>query len=268
MPSPFPGMDPYLESPVFWGGFHTTMLTAIRAAITPLLPPGFFAEVEQHVWFREEEPRNGPNVVKPDVYVAEGGGAVAKATKRPKSGGVLVTPPTARVTLPNIVREVGQHAVRIRDAQNRRVVTAIELLSPSNKEPGADRDRYLLKRDEFIANGTHMVEIDLLRSGHRLPVGPVPDGDYYVYVTDAAYYDQVAVWVFTVRDPLPPFPVPLTSKHLPIPLSLRPCVDRVYEEANYGPQIDYSLPPTPPLRKPDAEWASELLKKHARKIKK
>jgi hypothetical protein len=234
------------------------------------LPPGFFAEVEQHIWFREEEPRDGPKVVKPDVYVLEGASAGSGGKKRPKKAkaGVHVSPPTLHVTLPTIVREVGQHTIRIRDARDRRVVTAIELLSPSNKESGADRERYLLKRDELIANGTNMVEIDLLRSGNRLPVGPVPDGDYYVYVTEAAYYDRVAVWVITVRDPIPPFPVPLTPEHDPVPLALRPCLDRAYDEANYGPQIEYNAPPDPPLRRPDAEWASDLLKKHTRKAKK
>ncbi len=170
--------------------------------------------------------------------------------------------------MPNIVREIGQHTVRIRDARNRKVVTAIELLSPSNKVAGTDRDRYLLKREEFIANGTHMVEIDLLRSGQRLPINNIPLDDYYVYVTDAAYYNEVSVWVFGVRDAIPPFQVPLTPQHKPLVLSLRPCIDRVYAEANYGPQIDYSIPPIPPLRPSDAEWAAELLKKTARKRKK
>lgn len=272
MPSPFPGMDPYLEDPGFWQGFHTTFLTAMRAAITPMLPPGLYADLEQHIWFREEEHSNASvegktKQAKPDVYILEGP-VEKKAGKRSKSGAAVCTPPTYRTTMPNIVREVGQHTVRIRDLRNRKVITAIELLSPSNKNPGADRDRYLLKRDEFIANGTHMVEIDLLRSGHRLPINPVPDGDYYVYVTNAAFYNEVAIWVFTVRDPMPSFQIPLTPQHAPIVLSPRPCFDRAYDEANYGPQINYALPPVPPLRRPDAEWAGELLKKAAKRRKK
>ena len=266
MPSPFPGMDPYLEAPGFWPGFHTSMLSAIRAALTPQLPPGFFAELEQHVWFREEEPRSGVRHVKPDVYVTEG--QPPPGRKKPGVKGALVlTEPTARVTLPAVVREIGQHTVRIRDARNRRVVTAIELLSPSNKEPGMDRDRYLMKRNEFVANGTSLVEIDLLRHGHRVPVGPVPDGDYYVYVTEEAFYDRVNLWVATVREPLPTVPVPLPNPHPPIALALRACVDRVYEEANYGPQIDYAAATDPPLRKGDAEWAVEHIQR-TRKPKK
>ncbi len=267
MPSPFPGMDPYLEDPGFWQGFHTTLLTAIRAAITPMLPPGFYAEVEQHIWFLEEDQPTRPKHVKPDVYILEGPGE-KNPGRRAASGAVVCTPPTIRATMPNIIRELGQHTVRIRDVRNRKVITAIELLSPSNKFAGADRDRYLLTRDEFIANGTHMVEIDLLRSGNRLPINLVPDGDYYIYVTDAAYYNEVAIWVLTVRDPIPPFQIPLTPQHAPLVLSLRPCIDRAYDEANYGPQLNYSHPPVPPLRSTDAVWAADLLKKAARKKKK
>jgi hypothetical protein len=270
MPSPFPGMDPYLEDPTFWQGLPTTLLTAIRAAITPMLPPGLYAELEQHIWFREEDQLPDTEAsrvksVKPDVYILEG---PKTAAKRPKSSAAVCTPPTYTAILPKIVREVGNHTVRIRDIRDRKVVTAIELLSPSNKYAGADRDRYLLKRDEFIANGTNMVEIDLLRSGNRLPIGPIPDGDYYVYVTDGAYYDRVAIWVFTVREDMPSFQIPLTQKHKPLVLALRPCFDRAYDEANYGPQIDYSLPPVPPLRSTDAAWAAELIKKASRKKKK
>ena len=267
MPSPFPGMDPYLEDPSFWPGFHTSMLSAIRAALTPQLPPGFFAELEQHVWFREEEPRSGARYAKPDVYVAEGQRPLGQK-KASVKGTLVMSEPTARVTLPTVVREIGQHTVRIRDAQNRRVVTAIELLSPSNKEGGTDRDRYLMKRSEFVANGTSLVEIDLLRQGHRVPVRPVPDGDYYMYVTNEAFYETVNIWVATVREPLPTIPVPLTDPHPPIALALRACLDRVYEEANYGPQLRYDQPPDPPLRKMDAEWAVELLIHHAKPKKK
>jgi hypothetical protein len=259
-------MDPYLEDPTFWPGFHTTLLTAIRAAITPHLPPGFYADVEQHVWFREEEPGEPSPRVKPDVYVLEGAASAVKTKSKPKVR-TATTPPTHRATLPNIVREVGPHTVRIRDARNRRVVTAIELLSPSNKSSGPDRDRYILKRNEFVANGTNMVEIDLLRAGERLPYGVLPDGDYYVYLTREAYYNEVIVWVFTVRDPMPVFPIPLTTDHPDIPLDLRPCFDRAYTEANYGPQINYVIPPVPALRPTDAAWATELLRKPAKKGK-
>ena len=266
MPSPFPGMDPYLEDPGFWQGFHTSMQSAMRAQLTPQLPPGFYADIEQHVWFREDGPREGPTLARPDLYVLEGPDD-PKARRRSGRSSVAVAEPTARLIQPKLIREVGRHAIRIRDGRGGRVVTTIELLSPSNKDPGDELDRYLLKRSEFLANDTSLVEIDLIRRGQRLPFVDVPAGDYYVYVTDAARYSEVLVWAFTVRDPIPPVPVPLPSPHPPVTLSLRQCIDRVYVEANYGPRIDYGQPVKPALRPADAEWAADLLKKHARKRK-
>jgi len=264
MPSPFPGMDPYLEDPYFWQGFHTSLMTAMRATLTPQLPSGFYAELEQHIWFREEDSPDPAKRARPDLFIKEGPPDPARTTRR-VVGSVATAEPTARLVFPNLVREVAHHAIRIRDARSRRVVTAIELLSPSNKEFGDEWDRYQLKRSELVANDTSLVEIDLLRSGHRLPLGTLPDGDYYVYVTDASWYSEVAVWSFTVRDPIPRVPVPLPHPHRPLTLDIRPCLERVYEEANYGPQIDYTVPPVPQLRRVDAEWAAELLKKSAKK---
>ncbi len=262
MPSPFPGMDPYLEDPDLWSGFHTTFLTRIRAALTPLLPAGYFAEVEQHVWFRRDDTGEPASWKKPDVYVGAGTSATARATGKP----ARTTAPTVTVARPEVVREVGAGAIRIRDARNRRVVTAIEVLSPSNKAPGTDRDRYLLKRDDYLASDANLVEIDLLRSGTRVPVENTPDGDYLVYVTTAAEYAAVRVWVFTVRDAFPVIPVPLPP-HPPLSLALRPPFDQTYDEANYGPQLDYTGPPVPALRPADAEWAAKLLAKPAKKRK-
>lgn len=54
MPSPFPGMDPYLEGPTYWSGFHTRFIVAIGDAIAEQLPPGYYAEVELHVWLEDE----------------------------------------------------------------------------------------------------------------------------------------------------------------------------------------------------------------------
>jgi hypothetical protein len=259
-------MDPYLEDLDLWPGFHTTFLTRIRAAITPQLPPGYFAEVEQHVWFRRDDPADPPKWKKPDVFVAAGASASARATRKPLRPATAITAPTLTVARPELVRETDARAIRIRDAKNRRVVTAIELLSPANKTPGTDRDRYLLKRDDYLASDTNLVEIDLLRSGTRVPVDHTPDGDYFVYLTEAAEYAAVSVWVFTVRDPFPVIPIPLPP-HPPLALDLRPPFDQTYEEANYGPQLDYTAPPVPALRPADAEWASSLFAKPAKKKK-
>jgi hypothetical protein len=267
MPSPFPGMDPYLEAPEFWPDFHGTLVTAIRAALTPILPEGFFAELDQYVWLEQEDTVHRERRGRPDVYVTNGGGR--KPLVKP-GGSVAITEPTVRLRLPTVEKVVGPRYIRIMSQRQRRVVTAIELLSPANKKPGDDRTAYLVKRNEYLATGTNLVEIDLLRAGDQLPLGnsELPDADYYAFVTQASTYTETEVWAFTVRDIFPIIPIPLTLDHDPLSLNLKLCMDKTYDDANYGPQIDYMQPPVPALRKPDAEWANEILKKYTKKRKK
>ena len=253
MPSPFPGMDPYLESWI-WGDFHANVITAIGAQLNAKLPRRYIANTELFVW-REEappEPRRGV-LAGPDVYVAD---------QRPAAGGasaaaVVQSPVTT--TLPGVERK--QRYLRIVDGIARRIVTVVEVLSPSNKTTGDKGDAYRFKREEYFAAGINLVEIDLLRSGVRPPLGdPAPPvGDYYLLVSRAAEQPLLRIWPVSVREPLTSVPVPL-DPGVPEPLlDVRAAMDRVYDEHRYAEQLDYTRPPAPPLREPDASWARELL---------
>src|SRR5205085_8491389 len=101
--------------------------------------------------------------------------------------------------------------IKIIDSEERRIVTVIEVLSPSNKTGSADGQAYRLKREEYIANGINLVEIDLLRSGLRPPLGnPAPPiSDYYVLVHRGWEKDRLGIWPISIRDPLPAVPIPL-----------------------------------------------------------
>ena len=265
MPSPFPGMDPYLEDPAGWGGVHLGLLYAIHAQLNDVLPDGFVAELDQYVWTREEPDDDSARLGKPDVLVPK---------RRPFRAGsrsaaaVATVPPTVLTRLPK--QEVRTHRrVKITTDRGARVVTVVEVLSPSNKSAGDDRDVYLNKRREYFAARANVVEIDLLRAGHRLPMGhpDPPAADYYVFVSPANRLPNAQVWVFTVRDPIPVFAVPLTRDVPAIPLDLRRCLDRVYDDGRYPEKLDYAGRPVPPLRSPNAEWAAELLEKTAKRKK-
>jgi hypothetical protein len=252
-------MDPYLEHPAYWSGFHTRFIVAISASLSHLLPKGYYADVEQHVWLEGNEPNGREPFAVPDGYVAhksatgEAGGGVAT---------LVATTPVTEVTLPKPVKRKGHKFVRIVDQPGNRVVTVIEVLSPSNKESGDDREAYLNKRNEYLLSGTNIVEIDLLRDGERVPFGRPrpPIADYYALVSRADRFPKASVWAFTVRDPLPVLPVPLKPADGAVPLDLRASLDRAYDDAAYQNRIDYTAPPALALRKPDAEWASDLLK--------
>jgi Protein of unknown function (DUF4058) len=260
MPSPFPGMDPYLEDADFWSDLHATLIPLIRGCLTPFLPAGYAAKIDQYVWLQnvgEERIRHG----KSDVFLANGHGRATEVQQPTATPGIAVALPAMR-------KRKSNRFVSIVDSRRNKVITVIELFSPSNKE-GDDRDMYMIKRLEYLALGANLVEIDLLRSGTRSPMGkPVPPAaDYIILVSRAEEYPKGTIWPFTVRDPIPVFPVPLKKEHGSILLNLRPCLDRAYDEAGYATQIDYTQPSAPPLRLVDAEWANEFLKKGSKKVK-
>src|SRR5215217_8085575 len=121
MPSPFPGMDPYLEEPDIWSDFHTTVLVAIRASLSELLPAGYIARIDRYVWLHEPDADSRRRLGKPDVFTVEDEAVTpgpALATIEAPSEGTLPA-----------VRRKGNRYLRIVDRQERRVVTVLELLS-------------------------------------------------------------------------------------------------------------------------------------------
>jgi hypothetical protein len=248
-------MDPYIEDPDLWSDFHGALVFALRDRLNVLLPERYFASVDRYVWLHEPDAEERTRRGKPDVFVVGEGPEAASATATATLTAPLV------VTLPEIRRE-GNRYVRILDRQDRRIVTVIELLSPSNKTAGPDRDAYLTKRNESLAAGINVVEIDLLRAGQRTPLGQeLPDPtDYYLFVCRASEFPRGGVWPFTVRGPVPPLHVPLRPGDADVQIDLKVEIDSRYDAGRYRQQLSYSVPPPPPrLREADAAWARELL---------
>jgi hypothetical protein len=151
-----------------------------------------------------------------------------------------------------------QAYIEIRDGADRKLVTAIELLSPSNKEHGSDRDQYLAKRSRYLDTDVHLVEIDLLRGGPRLPLHPAPKGDYCVMVSRAEERPEVGLWPIALRERLPVIPIPLTTAERAAKLDLQAVLHRVYDAAGYAIYI-YKFQPVPALSIEDQRWAGEIL---------
>jgi hypothetical protein len=252
MPSPFPGMDPYLERPSIWPDCHAGLILGIRAVLNARLPQRYVATTEAHVWREDSE----------EVRVMLGGPDILTIDLKhpPAIGGS-----TATLNAPKIVRlsrPIGhkQRYVLVLDADRRRVVTVIEVLSPANKTYGDKGDAYRFKRSEYLHAGLNLVEIDMLRSGVRPDLGvPAPASDYYALVCRGNEFPNAGLWTFSVRDVLPTIPVPLDPGITDVSIELRPCLDRAYDEARFDKQIDYTKPPTPPLDESQAAWATGLL---------
>jgi hypothetical protein len=216
------------------------------------------AEIDQYVWVTEGS-EDSRRRIKPDAFLPDDS-STYPSSEYPTDPAEVSTA-TATVLLPATQMRKNR-VVKITTTDNARVLTVVEILSPSNKNSGEDRDAYLCKRREYFAANTNVVEIDLLRDGDRLPMGRKrpPIADYYVLVSRAGEYPRARVWAFGIREPIPVIPVPLGPKTPAVPLDLQLCLNQVYEDGKYIRVLDYSQPPTPALRNGDAEWAAELVK--------
>ena len=253
MPSPFPGMDPFIEASNRWGDFHLNMLGAFRGELNAMLPRGFAASTEEYLWILEGKAKGRKRRVDPDAFV------VAKGKWKESAMAVAPAAP-ATIVLPVVQRRKRRY-LQIVDLESNQVVTVIELLSPSNKKAGKDREAYLAKRGEYLAGPVSLVEIDLLRQGTRLSLGdpPPPSSDYYVLVCRSWEAPRASLWSFNMRDPLPEIPIPLVENVPDVFLSLRTCLDRVYEGGRYDFMLRYDRPLKPRLGKRDAAWVREVL---------
>ena len=254
MPSPFPGMDPYIENSGLWSDFHLAFLAALRGAINAILPSGFRAFGERHVWLVPRSSRQPAPALKPDVFVQQ----KDRAQVTPQFGSAVIAAPlTAQLPVP---KRQSLRYLKIINKQEQRVVTVMEVFSPKNKH-GVGHQRYREKRDSILSSGTNLVEVDLLCRGKRPPLGTTlpPSSHYYLAVCRAVTWPQVNIWPFSLRDTLPPVPIPLLPGIAEPLLSLRPCVDEAYDRASYSEELAYDQPLTPPWTEGDNTWARELL---------
>ena len=253
MPSPFPGMDPYLETAEVWRDFHHAYITALRAELVRRLPDRYVARVEENVYIHEPAADERRFAGRSDAAIKLAGERVSVPGAAAVAG-ALAAPASAELE-PDVMWERVPY-IEVRDRHRQLIVTVIELLSPSNKTKPEDRAEYLAKRRRLRAGTAHFVEVDLLRVGPRMPLVGLPPCDYYAFVSRAQDRPTVALWPFHLRDPLPTLPIPLLSGDEDVPLDLKAALDRTYDDAGYARYV-YDSPPDPPLSIADAAWAAE-----------
>lgn len=266
MPSPFPGMDPYLEDPKLWPDVHARLITVIAELLTPSLRPRYVARVEIRTFaFGPDDPAAELYVVR-DVHIVERVGSALAPMSRDTGGGAATAAPV--IAEPIDITELMANATQarfleIRDAVSRQVVTLIELVSPSNKVTGsASRQAFMRKREEVGQSDANWLEIDLLRGGEATWSASTFPRSAYRALADRAEAGggrRKLGWPISLRARLPILPVPLRPGEVNVNLDLQTAVSLVYERADYSPDIDYASPPVPPLKADDAAWADELL---------
>lgn len=154
--------------------------------------------------------------------------------------------------------ELAETYLEIRHPSGHQVLTVIELLSPTNKRPGAGREQYLRKQAEVLASRASLVEVDLLRAGEptvACPVERLPVAPYRVVVTRGWDRERREVYPAQLRDRLPRFAVPLREDLDDVALDLPALLAQAYENAGYADRLDYETDPIPPLAPEELAWA-------------
>jgi len=247
-------MDPYIERPTIWPDFHDRLIAVISAALQPLLRPRFVALVQDRLYVMESD-----RPIRPDISV------VRTNSPQPPGGGTTVLEADAPAVFELWREEMREPLIHIVEpAAGNRIVTAIEVLSPDNKEKGAGRTNYLRKREELWDNGANLVEIDLLRHGqHTVRVSDdhlesLRPFNYVVAVT-RCWPSRHEVYAIPLARRLPRVGIPLLEGDKDVVLDLQAAFARCWEEGPYPELLQYAGSPPGTLTADEAGWCETVL---------
>jgi hypothetical protein len=262
-------MDPYIESSGMWRNFHVNLLVKIQDALADLVPLHYLVRAEERSYLvLANEDEKETHEFYPDVRVLDRETRPRKRGKRRAGSAGVAEAPLGPEQQPMKLLAFAETEVRetyidlFTTEPELRLVTTIEVLSPTNKErSGHGRQLYLRKRQAALECGVHLVEIDLLRGGTRMPMrNPWPNSPYTLLVARANQGLSCDVWPAYFHLPLPSVPVPLAAPDEDVSLSLQPFVDSIYRRLRYPDTIDYEKSLIPPPTKPEAVWLNQVRK--------
>lgn len=258
MPSPFPGMDPYLEA--HWRDVHARLIIYASDALQSVLPRGLRARVEESVLL--ETPLGiGDHPLYPDVRVVEY--TARRETEMQAKSSVAVADPLLIRAEPEPISET--YLEIIDQESGNRIVTVLEFLSPSNKSPGPNREQYLRKQREICSSDANLVEIDLNRFGTHALAFPLVNlkrnlrTSYMACIRRVTQRGTAEVYPMPLWQQLPVLKIPLRPEDADVPLDLQALVDQCYRNGGYEGTLNYAEEPDPPLTGPEDEWAEERL---------
>ncbi len=258
--NPFPGMNPFIEQQ--WRDAHASLITYLRDALQTGLPADLIARAEEETVAIGAGERT--TTYRPDVQVRE-----PWTLKEPVAAAeVAPAPRMAPATEPIRVflEDETERWLEIRDTTGR-LITVIELLSPSNKLESDERDRYGRKCRAWIRGGVNLVEIDLVRKGTCVFLQAIRDvlehqgATYGVAVFRVARSSEREVYPIRLRDRLPALRVPLRATDADVVVDLQPLIDQCHERGRYH-LLNYRLELDPPLPPEEAVWVDQVLREH------
>jgi hypothetical protein len=264
MPSPFPGMDPFLEHPELFPDLHDSLIAFLRDSLNEALPEPYYASIGSRVWVEASQRPIGPDVkvLRPEVPTPK---------RESSSPGVAVAEVVATepITIRVAYEEIREPFLEIYASPRKaRLITLIEVLSPTNKTAGSHgRGLYVQKQREALLGQVNLVEIDLLRCGEHTTAVPRDQViaraglfDYHVCVHSFEHLGDYVVYPVSLRLRLPVIAIPLLPGDAPSQVDLQALLGRCYETGRYSHQVDYNQPvPAPPLRPDQVAWVEELL---------
>jgi hypothetical protein len=251
-------MDPYIEQSKLWVDFHNGLADEIRAHLNAKIRPTYFARMTPYTTYEVVEiSQSRLQNIRPDVGVMR-----RDVPASPGEPALVREEVTAVESAVEVESEVELLSVEIHHAEDEVLVTAIEILSPVNKQPSHQAyTDYLRKRRELLRSNAHLIEIDLLRGGTRPPLKmDVPRAPYYIMLSRAEERPFVKVWPIPLNAKLPTVPVPLRAPDPDATLELGKVVANVYERGGYDVQIDYDGAVPPPALLPEEKaWVQRVL---------
>ena len=263
MIGPFPGIDPYIEARSYWRDFHARFLSNLADALNAGLPPQYDAQIDERVSLIEEDIAEERRYdFLPDVAVTRSGER-AQVETRPATA----IAEDAFETIPLVLLERKPETyLKIVHRPDRALVTVIELLSPTNK--GEGRRDYMLKRLDLLHQPVHLVELDFLVSGQRMPLArPWPKGDYHALVSRAEQRPDCQVYSWSVRQRVPNIQLPLRAPDPDIRLDLGAVLATTYERGRNPHLSDYTRDLGLSLSDGDCTWAEGLARAFAASAK-
>lgn len=246
-------MNPYLEHPDRWPTVHNRLIVGIADLLTPQLLPKYQIDIDKRVY--EVTGLNTLLIGRPDVTVQRS--RIARQLSQPSTTEIEKSP--LQVTLP-MAEEVREPYLEVKDVETKAVVTAIEILSPTNKR-GDGRQKYLNKRRKILSTQTNLIEIDLLVQGESLPlVEETTRGRYRILVSRSASRPAADLYAFDLPERIPTIPLPLAPEDKEPNIELQMLLNDVYDRSGYDYFIDYQQTVALALFERELDWIDIQLK--------
>jgi hypothetical protein len=250
-------MDPFIEACGLWEDFHPKLIGEIERTLAVLVPERYFVRigVRSYIVLSDTEGKDF-KPFHPDVGVT-----TKPSAPEAKPSSLAVAEEPEAVTMEAFVATEYRETfldISTHDPE-KRLVTGIEVLSPSNKRRGSEGwERYLRKRQGFLLGAANLVELDLLRGGQRMPmITPWPTSPYTLLVSRQEHAPRCKVWPTYFHRPLPTIRVPLSPPDADVRLDLQTLIAAIYARSRYDNQLDYSCPLQPALTEEESAWLAQ-----------